>query len=121
VRALDRDRALNAGFDRVGRAITEENKWHAQRYGVTATFVDPFRRQPINTTDWLNEVLDFIDQDIDALRHKDEIQRLQQIIRDGTSADRQIAIYQQARAGGRQRLSALKDVVDWAAAETQAF
>ena len=36
VRALDRDRALNAGFDRVGRAITVENKWHAQRYGVAA-------------------------------------------------------------------------------------
>src|SRR5262249_25902 len=38
VRALDRDRALNAGFGRVGRAITQENKWHAQRYGIGATF-----------------------------------------------------------------------------------
>src|ERR1700682_3897729 len=47
VRALDRDRALNAGFDRVGRAITVENKWHAQRYGVAATFVDPFARSPL--------------------------------------------------------------------------
>src|SRR6476660_8194666 len=79
VRALDRDRALNAGFDRVGRAITQENKWHAQRYGIKATFVDPFRRQPMNAADWLNEVLDFIDQDIDALGHRDEIQRLQGI------------------------------------------
>ena len=34
VRALDRDRGLNAGFDRVGRAISKENKWHAQRYGI---------------------------------------------------------------------------------------
>jgi|tagenome__1003787_1003787.scaffolds.fasta_scaffold20922875_3 carboxylate-amine ligase len=121
VRALDRDRALNAGFDRVGRAITQENKWHAQRYGVRATFVDPFRRQPINAADWLNEVLDFIDRDIDALGHRDEIQRLQPIIRGGTSADRQIAVYGKARAAGRQGRSALKDVVDWAAAETQAF
>ena len=47
VRALDRDRALNAGFDRVGRAITVENKWHAQRYGIAATFVDPFARSPL--------------------------------------------------------------------------
>jgi carboxylate-amine ligase len=121
VRALDRDRALNAGFDRVGRAITVENKWHAQRYGVTATFVDPFRRQPMNAADWLHEVLDFIDQDIDALECRSEIQRLQNIIKDGSSADRQIAIYDKARAARRQRLSALKDVVDWAAAETQAF
>jgi glutamate---cysteine ligase / carboxylate-amine ligase len=88
---------------------------------VKATFVDPFRRQPMNAADWLNEVLDFIDQDIDALQCRGEIERLNQIIKDGTSADRQIAIYGKARAAGRQRLTALKDVVDWAAAETQAF
>jgi carboxylate-amine ligase len=121
VRALDRDRALNAGFDLVGRAITVENKWHAQRYGVTATFVDPFRRQPISAADWLNEVTDFIDADIDAFNCRKEIQRLGRIVKDGTSADRQIELYGKARAAGRQRQSALKDVVDWAAAETQAF
>ncbi len=121
VRALDRDRALNAGFDRVGRAITQENKWHAQRYGVKATFVDPFRRQPMNAVDWLGEVLDFTDQDIDALGHRTEIQRLKAIIKGGTSAERQIAIFDKARAAGRQRGSALKDVVDWAAAETVAI
>jgi carboxylate-amine ligase len=121
VRALDRDRALNAGFDRVGRAITQENKWHAQRYGVAAVFVDPFRRQPINASDWLNEVFDFIDQDVDALQCRPEIDRLKHIVENGSSADRQIKIYENARASGRQRLSALKDVVDWVAAETLTF
>ena len=57
VRALDRDRALNAGFDRVGRAITQENKWHAQRYGVAATFVDPFARSPLTLKQWLQSAL----------------------------------------------------------------
>ncbi|HZS64732.1 MAG TPA: carboxylate-amine ligase, partial [Xanthobacteraceae bacterium] len=57
VRALDRDRNLNAGFDRVGRAITRENKWHAQRYGVAAIFVDAFRRQPVSAAEWFDEVL----------------------------------------------------------------
>ena len=59
VRALDRDRALNAGFDRVGRAITVENKWHAQRYGIAATFVDPFSRSPLTLAQWLDQVLRF--------------------------------------------------------------
>ena len=67
VRALDRDRALNAGFDRVGRAITQENKWHAQRYGIAATFVDPFSRSPLTLAQWLDQVLDFIAEDVDAL------------------------------------------------------
>ena len=119
VRALDRDRALNAGFDRVGRAITVENKWHAQRYGIGATFVDPFRRQPTDAATWLGEVLDFIHTDIQALGCAGEISRLSRIIAEGTSADRQVAIYNTARAAGRLRSDALAAVVDWAAAETR--
>jgi hypothetical protein len=40
-------------------------------------------------------------------------------VADGTSADRQIEIFSKAMAAGRRRLTALKEVVDWAAAETQ--
>lgn len=120
IRALDNDRALNSGFDRVGRAITVENKWHAQRYGIHAVFVDPFRRTSISAREWLDEILDFIDEDIVALGCQREIARAGAILREGTSADEQIRIYQSARAAGRQRASALKEVVDWAAAETVA-
>jgi len=118
VRALDRDRALNAGFDRVGRAITQENKWHAQRHGVAATFVDPFARSPLDAKAWLEQVLDFLAEDIAALGCQPEIRRLAAILREGTSADRQIDIFSKAKAAGRQRLMALKEVIDWAAAET---
>ena len=121
VRALDRDRALNAGFDRVGRAITMENKWHAQRYGIAATFVDPFARSPLSAKAWLDQVLDFIAEDVHALGCKAEIRRLNTMIAKGTSADRQIDIFTKAKAAGRRRLTALKDVIDWAAAETQGF
>ncbi len=120
VRALDRDRALNAGFDRVGRAITQENKWHAQRYGVAATFVDPFARSPLDADTWLTQVFDFIAEDIQALGCAPEVARLRKIIANGTSADRQADIFAKARAAGRRRLTALKEVIDWAAAETQA-
>ena len=120
VRALDRDRDLNAGFDRVGRAITVENKWHAQRYGIAATFVDPFARSPLSAAQWLDQVFDFIAEDIEALGCASEIRRLHRILAEGTSADRQYEVYAQARAAGRRRLTALKEVVDWAARETQA-
>ncbi|HEY5167701.1 MAG TPA: carboxylate-amine ligase [Pseudolabrys sp.] len=120
VRALDRDRALNAGFDRVGRAITVENKWHAQRYGIAATFVDPFARSPLSVKEWLAQVLDFIAEDVDALGCGPEIKRLNKIVAGGTSADRQIDIFTKATAAGRRRLTAIKDVIDWVAAETQA-
>jgi carboxylate-amine ligase len=120
VRALDRDRALNAGFDRVGRAITQENKWHAQRYGTAATFVDPFARSPLTVKQWLDQVFDFIAEDIEALGCASDIRRLYRIIAEGTSADRQIHIFSKATAAGRTRLMAITDVIDWVAAETQA-
>ena len=121
VRALDRDRALNAGFDRVGRAITQENKWHAQRYGIGATFVEPFSRSPLTLVQWLDQVIDFIAEDVDALGCAGEIRHLDAIATKGTSADRQIEIFGRAKAAGRRRLTALKEVVDWAAAETQSL
>jgi carboxylate-amine ligase len=121
VRALDRDRALNAGFDRVGRAITQENKWHAQRYGIGATFVEPFSRSPLTVREWLNQVLDFVAEDAAALDCAAEMEHLHTILAAGTSADRQIEIFSKAMAAGRRRLTALKEVIDWAAAETQAL
>ena len=121
VRALDRDRALNAGFDRVGRAITQENKWHAQRHGISATFVEPFSRSPLTLREWLDQVIDFIAADAAALGCAAEIKHLFAIAAHGTSADRQIEIFSKAKAAGRRRLTALKEVVDWVAAETQAL
>ncbi|MDO9412462.1 MAG: carboxylate-amine ligase [Pseudolabrys sp.] len=113
VRSLDRNRGINAGFDRVGRAITAENKWHAQRSGIAATFIDPFSRQPISIKQWLGQVRSFIADDIDALGCKGEIGHLDKIVSGGTSADRQIGLFTDARAAGRQRLTAVKDVIDW--------
>jgi glutamate---cysteine ligase / carboxylate-amine ligase len=118
VRALNRDRALNAGFDRVGRAITAENKWRAQRYGVSATFVDPFRRQPVTAATWLDEVLDFVHEDVHAFGCAGEIAHLTRLVTEGTSADHQIAVYDRARAANRSHSEAPRDVIDWAAAET---
>jgi len=120
VRALDRDRALNAGFDRVGRAITQENKWHAQRYGIRATFIEPFSRSPLTLVQWLDQVMDFIAEDIDAFDCANEIRHLHSIATNGTSADRQIEIFSKALVAGRRRLTALKQVIDWVAGETQA-
>ena len=120
VRALDRNRGINAGFDRVGRAITAENKWHAQRSGIAANFIDPFSRAPIDIRQWLDQVLVFCDADIEALACRGEIGHLAKIIGGGTSADRQIGIFNAARATGRRRLTAIHDVIDWAGAETLA-
>jgi carboxylate-amine ligase len=120
VRALDRNKDINAGFDRVGRAISKENKWHAQRYGIAATFVDPFTRSPMSAQSWLEQIAALIADDTAALRCENEIKRLQAILAEGSSGDRQIDVFTRARQAGKQRLTAIKDVIDWVAAETVA-
>ncbi len=120
VRALDRDRSRNAGFDRVGRAITAENKWHAQRYGIAATFVDPFSREPLDVRDWLDQVLALTAGDVKALGCASDIKRLDTIVSEGTSATEQINLFARSLAAGRERLTAIQDVIDWAASETLA-
>ena len=81
----------------------------------------PFSRSPLTLVQWLDQVIDFIAEDIDALGCAREIRHLHAIAAHGTSADRQIEIFGKAREAGRRRLTALKEVVDWAAAETQAL
>jgi len=120
VRALDRNRGINAGFDRVGRAITWENKWHAQRHGIAATFVDPFAHVPMSAKSWLGQIREFIADDIAVFDCAAEIKRLERILAEGTSGDRQIDVFTRARTAGKRRLTAMKEVIDWVAAETMA-
>ncbi|MEP7032074.1 MAG: carboxylate--amine ligase, partial [Pseudolabrys sp.] len=103
------------------RAITAENKWHAQRYGIAATFVDPFSREPVTISQWLGQVRAFIAEDAAAFGCQTEIAHLGTIVAGGTSADRQIEIFAKSKAAGRKRLTAIADVIDWAAAETLEF
>ena len=121
VRALDRNRGINTGFDRVGRAVTAENKWRAQRYGIAATFIDAFTRAPITIKQWLGQVRAFIAEDVEAFGCAAEIAHIDRMIDQGTSADRQIDIFAKATAAGRRRLTAIADVIDWVAAETLAL
>lgn len=118
VRRLERDRNRNAGFDRVGRAITAENKWRAQRYGVGATVVEPMDRRAITMAEWLDGVLELVVDDAAALGCESALARLPHIVRGGGSADRQIAVYQDAISAGKPRSAAVREVIDWAARET---
>jgi hypothetical protein len=49
---------LNAQFSAVARALTEENRWRAQRYGTTGTYVDVATREAKPFKQMLDETLD---------------------------------------------------------------
>ena len=99
-------------------AIIQENRWRVQRFGTEASIVDPLT---LETTDVANELANLaviLGEDADALGCRKEFERWRGILSAGTAADRQIAIYDEARTAGTSRVLALRQVMSWLAAET---
>jgi carboxylate-amine ligase len=88
VRHLFLNPEVNADQDRVDRAITVENKWRAQRFGVEATFVSP--AGAISVPEMLAGLLEQVGADAEALGCMDEVSMCSRIAREGTSAEEQL-------------------------------
>lgn len=76
----------------------EENKWHVMRAGLDAEIVDFEQRRRLSMRESLRELLDFVDEVVDDLGSRDEMNYLRALLDNprGTGADRQIAMYQQS-------------------------
>ena len=114
VKLVDRSPILNRGQTGAARAITAENLWRAQRDGVRAAFLDidgatmPFAAG-------LEAVLSQVEEDVAALGCEAELEWLRTVAVQGSSADRQLAVFAAASGDARQALAA---TVDWIAATT---
>jgi carboxylate-amine ligase len=75
----------------------DENKWRAARYGLDAEVVDFVHQRRIPMRDSINELLDFVDDVLDDLNDRREINYLRSLLENpqGTGADRQIAVYKE--------------------------
>ncbi len=75
----------------------EENKWHAMRFGLDAEVVDYAQVRRHGMRESISELLDFVDDVVDDLGSRTEINYLRTVLEDqhGTGADQQIAIYQE--------------------------
>ncbi len=111
---------LNAPFSAVARALTEENRWRAQRYGTTGTYVDVATREAKPFKQMLDETLALVSPDLAALGLDSEMAHLRRIAADGTSAHRQLALYRDLRKAGVPRIAALKQVSRWLCSSTEA-
>jgi carboxylate-amine ligase len=103
-------RARNQGFRRYAPALIQENKWRAVRGGMDAKLIDFGKEIEVPMRDLAMELLEFVDDVVDALGSRREVEYLQTIIREGTSADRQLRAF---AATGH-----LHQVVDHIAEET---
>jgi carboxylate-amine ligase len=103
-------RERNLGFRRYMPQLVQENKWRAMRGGLDAKLIDFGKETEVPMRDLCIELLEFVDDVVDVLGSRREVEYLQTIVREGTSADRQIAVF--------ERTGHLHAVVDAVAAET---
>lgn len=95
-----------------------ENKWRAVRYGINGELIDFGIEESVPFTFLAEELLDFLDDVVDELGSRKEVEYARTILREGTSADRQIAVFEQ-HGGEDNSEEALKAVVDHLITETK--
>jgi carboxylate-amine ligase len=102
------------------RILIEENKWRAQRWGIQAELADfaASRLRPV--ADLVGELIELLQEDARELGCADELAGLRTILVDGTSADRQLAVYRTAIDQGARPPEALQAVAQWLARATLA-
>ena len=112
LRMLYRLKRENQRWRRYSAMLVRENRWRAQRYGVTEGLVDFGKGEVIDYRGLLEEILQLIHVDALALDCLAEVEHARTILTRGTSAHRQIEVYEKAVAEGAERKEALKAVVD---------
>ncbi len=88
-------RNQNLNFISYHRALLNENKWRASRYGIDGSLIDFGKEQEVNTRLLIYELLDFVDDVVDHLGSRQALNYVPKILEHGTGADRQLAVYHQ--------------------------
>ncbi|WP_300671792.1 carboxylate-amine ligase [Soonwooa sp.] len=102
----------NISFRSYRRLMISENKWRASKDGIHANLIDFGKETSVPYSDLLDELLMFIDDVVDELDCRDEVEYSKEILRMGTGADRQLKVFEES--GGD-----LKAVVDYMIYETE--
>ncbi len=99
--------------------LINENRWRAQRYGTTEGLIDFGRGAVVDYPTLFEEICEQIEPDIDYFGCHAEVENARAIITQGTSADSQRKVHEEALAAGKSEQAAMFAVVDHIAAQTQ--
>ena len=103
-------RRQNVTFRSYPRRLIDENRWRAGRYGLDGKLIDFGRKREMEERELLHEMLQFLAEEVEELGNQREIEHIERVIREGTGADRQLAVW--------ERTQDMKAVVDQIVAET---
>ncbi|MGI8744839.1 MAG: carboxylate-amine ligase [Bryobacteraceae bacterium] len=103
--------AANTGYRLYRRALIMENKWRALRYGLEGKLIDFGKSAEVPLRDLIYEYLHLIDDVVDDLGSREEINYIHKMLEMGSGADRQLRVFQET--------GDLVKVVDFIIAETE--
>jgi carboxylate-amine ligase len=88
-------RRQNINFINYQRALINENKWRASRYGIEGMLIDFGKEKELPVKSLIEELLEFVDGVLDDLGSRHHVEKVHNIFETGTGADRQLAIYKE--------------------------
>lgn len=101
----------NMGWRTYHRALIEENKWRAARYGIEGKMIDFGKEAEVPMKELIPELLELVDDVLDDLGSRGAVEYIHTILNEGTSAERQMRVYQET--------GDMKNVVRHLVAETR--
>ncbi len=105
-------RLQNMSFIMYTRALINENKWRASRYGLDGKLIDFGKQEQVDTRALILELLAFVDDVVDELGSRKAVDDVKKILINGTGADRQLKVFEQT--------GNLSTVVDYIISQTLA-
>jgi carboxylate-amine ligase len=104
-------RQKNLGFRSYSNALILENKWRAARWGIDGKLIDFGKESEVPFRLLMEELFEFVDDVVDGLGSRSEVESIRWILENGSGADRQLRAFHEC--GGD-----LRKVVDYICAET---
>ncbi|WP_317164004.1 carboxylate-amine ligase [Cryomorpha ignava] len=95
VAKLHKLREANLSFNSYRRMLINENKWRAGRYGIHGKLIDFGKETEVPCKDLIMEMLDFVDDVSVSLNSRKHLSYIEQMIKTGTGADRQLNVYEE--------------------------
>jgi carboxylate-amine ligase len=83
----------NLGFRLYRRMLIQENKWRAVRYGLDGKLIDFGKQKEVPVRDLIRELLEFVDDVLDDLGSRREVEHVHAILERGSSADDQLRVF----------------------------
>ncbi|TDB67023.1 carboxylate-amine ligase [Arundinibacter roseus] len=101
----------NLNFRPYRRILINENKWRAARFGIQSKLIDFGKQEEVEFKQLMDELLEFIDDVLDELGSRKEVEYVHKILEMGSGADRQLAVF--------EATNDMNAVVDYIVSETK--